>query len=995
MLSDGQMLAQFKIVKLLGEGGMGQVYLAEDQKLHRQVAVKVLTAEYFGDADRMERFHREARTAAQISHPNVMSIFDLGKDKDPKTGQEIEYIVMEYIKGKSLTEFLKGRPADMTTVIRLAEKIASGLAAAHKMNVLHRDIKADNIIVDEDEQPKILDFGLAKPLEPVQFSGGKTSTKTVSQELTRAGKILGTVSYMSPEQVRGETLDTRSDIFSFGVLLYRMATGEFPFAGQTQVSTLAKILETRHDSARLKNDKIPPDLERIIDKCLQKDAGDRYQDSRDLVVDLRNLRRQFDSGVTDTVSGIQTAQQPKGTWFKKLTWKHVVLIIVLAPLVLGLIEEIIRGGHSQESGKVIAGENNLAILGFDNKTNDSSLDWLESGLPEILLTGLAQDKAVNLISRQRLVDEIGGEPSKAGKSIPHEEWLSAAKDLGASKVLSGTYYKMGNKIRIDARLEDITSGKVLLGEKVVGDDPFSLVDSLTDKIAVSLNLQREGGEQSVASITSSSPEAYKIYLQGMDKFGIELYDEAIAEFQKAVKIDSTFALPYMRIGMSYAFKGRQQEAADYFAKAKRYENKLPVHERTLLDIYADIWLNRKFNDAFAKMEAMVKTYPDDLEARCIYAVLINEFTHDTTKAFAQLDTIMQANPRYELMLAYRSQAYLNLGLYRQAIEYANKVRSFSPEAPATYYLLAEAYTDLSLPDSAVAAYENLLKVHPDDAGGYFGLSNQYLLMRNFDMARNRLEEYRKLGAKDPYRIASYYGALANLDLWAGHFKSALANLNLNLKAVLPLKDSLKICMAYESIGELYHSLGQNDSSLWYLAKDHAWGPSNHLSLYPMMLVRISPANADTARPLFQKAIQGIKARVPSDMWPMFDLFTSMFEDLAAKDTVKLIQDYRTSVNQAGNDPTSRNRELGCLLVLHGDFAEGKKLLDEHVASPKQTTSGFDFPYTLYMLGRANEGLGNKSEAAKNYTEMLKYWGNPDLEIKEIKDARERLARLQS
>ncbi|HVP07132.1 MAG TPA: protein kinase, partial [Candidatus Acidoferrum sp.] len=663
MLSDGQMLAHFKIIKLLGEGGMGQVYLAEDQKLHRQVAVKVLTAEYFGDADRMERFHREARTAAQISHPNVMSIFDLGKDKDPATGQEIEYIVMEYIKGKSLTEFLKGRPADMTTVIRLAEKIASGLAAAHKMNVLHRDIKADNIIVDEDEQPKILDFGLAKPLEPVQFSDGETSTRTVSQELTRAGKILGTVSYMSPEQVRGETLDTRSDIFSFGVLLYRMATGEFPFAAQTQVSTLAKILETRHDSPRLKNDKIPPDLERIIDKCLQKDAGDRYQDTRDLVVDLRNLRRQFDSGVTDTVSGIQAVQKPKSSFFKRLTWKHVVLIMFLAPFIYALISQLLPGGDSGKSGKVMAGENNLAILGFENKTNDASLDWLESGLPEILLTGLAQDKSVNLISRQRLVDELGGEPTKAGKTIPHEEWLSAAKDLGASKVLSGSYYKMGNKIRIDARLEDIASGKVLLGEKVVGDDPFSLVDSLTDKIAVSLNIQREGGEQSVSTFTSSSPEAYKTYLAGMNKFGMQLYDDAIVEFEKAIKIDSTFALPYMRIAMSNAFKSRQQKAAIYFAKAKQYESKLPVHERTLLDIYADIWLNHKFNDAFAKMEAMVKTYPDDLEARSIYAVLVNEFTKDTTKAFALLDTVIAANPRYEFVLTYRSQAYLNLGLY--------------------------------------------------------------------------------------------------------------------------------------------------------------------------------------------------------------------------------------------------------------------------------------------------------------------------------------------
>jgi serine/threonine protein kinase/tetratricopeptide (TPR) repeat protein len=998
MLNEGQLLAHFRVVRLLGEGGMGQVYLAEDQKLHRQVALKILTSEVFGDSERLERFHREARTAAQISHANVMAIYDIGVAKDPASDRDLEYIVMEYIKGKSLSEYLKARPGDLAAVTRIAEKIASGLAAAHKMNVVHRDIKADNVMVDDDEQPKILDFGLAKPMEPLQFSGTDAGTKTVSQELTRAGKILGTVSYMSPEQVRGETLDTRSDIFSFGVLLYRMATGEFPFAAQTQVSTLAKILETRHEPPRVKNDAIPPEMERIIDKCLQKDANDRYQDTRDLVVDLRNLRRQYDSGITDRVTAQVTTpvEKPRhlSNFMRQLTWKQVALIVIIAGLVIGLIEDFAGKGSSDSGSQVTAGENSLAILSFENKTGDPALDWLQTGLPEILLTDLAQDKSVNLISRQRLQDYIGDNAENAGSAKSREQWMDAAKELGATKVLSGSYYKVGPKMRIDARLEDITSGKVLQGEKVVGDDPFMLVDSLTDKLATALNLEHAGaGEQSVTTYTSSSPEAYKIYLEGMNKFGIQVYDDAIADFEKAIKIDSTFALPYMRIGMANAFKGRQKQAADYFELAKRYQSKLPVHERTLLDIYVDLWLNHKFNDAFAKMEAMVKTYPDDLEARCIYAVLINEFTKDTVKAFAQLDTIIKANPRYQLMLAYRSQAYLGLGLYRQAVEIANRVRQVSPQSPSAYFLLASAYISLGQSDSAIAAYEDLLKINPANADACLGLSNQYIRKRDFDASRRSLEQYRKLSGKDPYALDAYYNAKSDLELWSGRFKTALDELNARLKLVLQTGDSLRIAQAYDDIGDLYYSLGRNDSTLWYFVRGRKWAPTNRLSLYPMMLVRIDPRNADTARPIMKAELKELKARTPSDFWPIFDTWDTLFEALAAKDTARLIVGIREMIKNPQSEPVARKRELGCLLVRHGEYAEGKQILDEYLANPQQTTSGFDMPVTYYMLGVANEGLGNKSEAVKNFSEMLKYWANPDTEIKEIKDARARLARL--
>ena len=513
MLAQGSKFAHFEIISELGRGGMGTVYLARDTKLSRQVALKILSAEIFDDREHRERFHREARTAAQVTHQNVMAIYDIGSAVEPNSGKELNYIVMEHIKGLSLSKHLTANKLDIPACVSLTEKIAAGLSAAHQMKIVHRDIKPENIIICEDGTPKILDFGLAKPIDPVKFDNPDDSTNTISQELTRAGKILGTVKYMSPEQVQGKPVDHRSDIFSFGILMYIIFSGESPFAGDTQVSTMAKILESRHTSITRKNPVLPPEVERIIDKCLAKDANDRFQDTRDLVVDLRNLRRQFDSGITSSYSGItvRPARFEK-SWSDKELWRPVTglaITLVIVAYLLGVSDWFL--GDNQRS-EVRASENSLAIIGFENKTGDESLEWMETGLPEILLTDLSQGLGLKIISQQRILDCF-----ETDRETKHTvtEIAKAAQRLGAGRILSGSFYKLGDKLRIDARLEEISTGTVILAEKVVGDDPFELVTSLTAKIASSLELE---GVAQTSSKPLSTPEAFKEYHLGMEFF---------------------------------------------------------------------------------------------------------------------------------------------------------------------------------------------------------------------------------------------------------------------------------------------------------------------------------------------------------------------------------------------------------------------------------------------------------------------------------------------
>ncbi|MDD3732292.1 MAG: protein kinase, partial [candidate division Zixibacteria bacterium] len=550
MFKADQEFANFRIIRKIGEGGMGEVYLAEDVKLNRQVALKILQAEFFDNPDRLERFKREAKTAARISHPNVMAIYDMDTARDRETGRDLNYIVMEYISGLSLTDYLQKKSLATSDILRVAEKVAAGLAAAHKLGIVHRDIKPDNIKIDEEGNPKILDFGLAKPVDLSGAGEDRDTTDTISRELTQEGKIIGTVNYMSPEQARGETVDTRSDIFAYGILLYRMLTGEFPFDGKDKVSIIAKILEGRHVPIRHKNETLPPELERIIDKCLQKNPDDRYQDTRDLVVDIRSLRRQYESGISDTTSIIRDKLPAGSKVFvfrgAKLLGAFVILVAMVLLIVVG--GKVFFKSAPGTNTPLQARENTLAILNFENKTGDPELDWLQAGLPEILLTDLVQSGAGNIISRNRVLYRLEADET-AGAGLPgHQKCITAARALGATSALSGSFYRMGNKIRIDARLEEVESGKILLGEKVIGEDPFVLVDSLTHKIAQSLNIQLAmAGKKDITPCTSSSPEAYKYYIIGMEKFGLGFLDEAIEQFHKAIAIDSTFALPYMRI----------------------------------------------------------------------------------------------------------------------------------------------------------------------------------------------------------------------------------------------------------------------------------------------------------------------------------------------------------------------------------------------------------------------------------------------------------------
>ncbi|MBN1211852.1 MAG: protein kinase [candidate division Zixibacteria bacterium] len=998
ILKAEQIFAHFKILRQIGEGGMGEVYLAEDLKLNRRVALKILQAEFFDNPDRLERFRREAKTAASISHPNVMAIYDMDTARDEESGRDLNYIVMEYIKGESLTDYLQKKSLNTSGVLRIAEKIASGLAAAHKLKIVHRDIKPDNIRVNEEGDPKILDFGLAKPIDLLGSAEDKDTTDTISKELTQEGKIIGTVNYMSPEQARGEAVDTRSDIFAYGIVLYRMLTGEFPFDGKDKVSVIAKILEGRHVPIRQKNESLPPELERIIDKCLQKSPDDRYQDTRDLVVDIRSLRRQYESGISDTTSIISDKTPAASRTFtfsgKKLLYTFGFLIILVA--FAALWGDVFFKGKPAGGPALQARENALAILGFENKTGDPELDWLQAGLPEILLTDLAQSGAGNIISRNRILDCLEGEDAPLAGFPSHKVCIDAARTLGASTALSGSFYKLGDKIRIDARLEDIETGKIILGEKVMGEDPFILVDSLTHKIAQSLNIQLAMADRKdVTTYTSSSPEAYKYYILGMEKFGLNLFDEAIDNFKKAIEIDSTFALPYMRIGMAYTFMGRDQPGIMYFIKAKQYEDKLPIKEKNLLDIYTDTWLESKFDDAYIKLKTFVNNYPDDKEARTIYALFLSELANNKTEAIAQLDTVLILDQKNPLALQHIGRIYAVQGDYDKAIEYADLFKKHYPESPIAYELLSAYYQDIGQYDKAEKESQELLKMSPTNQDALRLLVRIDILLRNFESAEKYAEMIRENYANDPYNMIIYYGFKENLAYWRGQFKKAGDFQRGAIDEARKTGDSVQIYNQMSGLASYLEDIaGQTDSALALERNAYKWAQKFQPINHAFKMVQFDVTTAPEVKQMFYDKVQEFKASLPKEMWSLIDNLSVMFEGLLNRDTAKVITAYEEMMKNPNQVSSGDKFEYGKLLVLNGQYEKGIEILNKMTSGIDVTDRALRYLKSRYYIGRAEESLGHTDRAAENYREVLKYWGKPDIELEEIADTRIRLNRLQ-
>lgn len=600
----GSTIAHYRVVDRLGEGGMGEVFLVEDLKLHRRAALKLISASLTRDETRRQRFLQEARLAASIDHPHIAAVHDIG-EVDAQT-----FIVMEYVEGGSLRDALRGGPLKLRRALDLAIQAGDALAKVHEQGVIHRDLKPENLLITNDGYLKIIDFGLAKLVDPLAKSGLGDAATIDGHVRTADGVVLGTMGYMSPEQVRGEPVDARSDVFSFGAVLYEMISGAAPFRKGSAAETISAILgEAPPPPPRLDAAAIGAEVGRILRKCLTKVPAERYQGMRDLVVDLRAVRESMGSDSAAPGSQSAAVTQPASAQRRSAAW---VAMVILAA-VIGAGAWWALPGRTTSPASMDADmpvRPAVAVLVFEVMSGGPEIAWLGKGLPSLLVTGLAQTPDLEVVGNERLAEAAKQIGAGALDSVERSRLGELSRRAGARFVVNGTIFQAGADLRIDARVEDLTTGAVLLAESVRGTDAFALADDLAARVRRGLDVHAAPESvRRVADVSSASVDAFRAFTTGVEAHRNNRAGDARRLLEEAIALDPQFGLAYFHLAGVANFQGRIGESRQLLAKAAEHLDRMP--ERDGLIVRAAVARNAgRADESDRLLETLLARYPD-------------------------------------------------------------------------------------------------------------------------------------------------------------------------------------------------------------------------------------------------------------------------------------------------------------------------------------------------------------------------------------------------
>jgi len=753
----GKTILHYKVVEKVGEGGMGVVYKAEDTKLDRFVALKFLPRHIASNSEERGRFQIEAKAAAALNHPNIATIYAIEKYDDEL------FIVMEYIEGQELREMVANlaKVENLRKVLDYATQIASGLQAAHQKGIVHRDIKSSNIMVTESGQTKIMDFGLAK------IRGGP--------QFTKVGTTLGTAAYMSPEQTRGEKVDQRTDIWAFGAVIYEMITGQQPFVGDYEQAVMYSIMNEDPEPLTALRTGVPMELERIVNKCLQKSPANRYQHAEELVVDLRRVKAQLEPG-EQKVSKPTRLQWRNWYFVGVAAMVAVILLVILLPRSKSSDDDIIGKPKTESSPKW---KNSIAVLPFKNISADKEQEYFCDGMTEQLITNLSNLPKVKVIARTSVMQF-----KNSNKTI-----RQIANELGVAHILEGSVRKAGNKIRVTAQLIKADDGFHLWAKDYdrALKDVFDVQDDLSNAIVEALRINLIGGQRAVVTKRhTDNTEAYQFYLKGFyyaRKYTPEGIDKGIEYFNKAIAIDPNYALAYD--GLAYIY-------------------------------YAATW-NEPYKKTMAKGRALAKKAleidPTLAEAHTSLGVIHTWLDYDWTAAEREFKRALALNPNYASAHLWYGFLLLVVERFDESIAEATRAIELDPLSAEANTILGALFFYMHRYDEAMQQLRTTTDLEPGYWFAHLYLARVLEKKGDIPAAIAELEKTRLMEG-------------AAWEVWSalGYAYALLGKKDEAKKIIVELKEeSKRSYVPLYNIATIYAGLGEKDQAFEYLHKEYEQG----------------------------------------------------------------------------------------------------------------------------------------------------------------------------